>query len=143
MRPESKLEPRNGSRFRPSNGMTSLGRVGDVDLISFLCGRDAVYQDVLIDAGDIYRLWPATRPSADKAASIMAQESRCRAALVLRMRAAAENPIPKRTLKQDFPQLGTRAFNRAFVEAAEEAKTPAWLAPGRRKKAAPLIDTRD
>jgi hypothetical protein len=107
-------------------------RIGDADIISFHGSRRPVYLDILVEARDIYALWPKPKPSAVKAAAA-AEEGRCRAALVLRMRAAATTPVPKRLVRGEFPQLGRRAFERAYTGAAEEANAPAWRAPGRRK----------
>ncbi len=116
-------------------------RIGQVDLISFQRGRSAVYRDVLIVAVDVYRFWPRPKPSALEAASTIADEVRCKAALVEVMRADPGNPIPKETLKLKFPGVSGHGFDRAFAEAAKEAPAPAWCAPGRRKKAAPVIAT--
>jgi len=44
-------------------------RFGTGDIISFRGGRSAVYQDVRIEARDIYRLWPELKPSEVKAAT--------------------------------------------------------------------------
>lgn len=116
-------------------------RFGTGDIISFRGGRSAVYQDVRIEARDIYRLRPVRKPSEVKAAATAAAETRCRQALVELMRADPGNPIPKETLKLKFPGVGGRGFERVFAEAAEEAPAPAWRAKGRRKKAAPVNAT--
>ena len=118
-------------------------RIGDAAIISFHGSRRPVYLDILVEARDIYALWPKPKPSAVKAAAATAEEGRCRAALVLRMRAAPTTPVPKSLFRGEFPQLRRRAFERAYAAAAEKANAPAWRAPGRRKKRAPEIATPD
>ncbi len=111
-------------------------RHGDNDFVSFRGGHSAVYQNVLIEAADMYRHWPPLKASEVKAAATAAAEIRCRAALVQKMRASPASRVPKKALRLEFPDVSERGFERAFAEAAEEANAPAWRAPGRPKKLA-------
>jgi hypothetical protein len=109
-----------------------LVRCGNHDRFSRDDGSVAYY-DVVVGAKEIRALWPKLRPVEEKKRFTMAAETAAFRRLVELMRQRPNQPSPKAELIKLF-NISERGLNRIFSLAAEEANTPAWLAPGRRKK---------
>jgi hypothetical protein len=75
---------------------------------------------------------PATRRTREK----QEHEQACLKALMERMRANPKDPVPKGELREDFPLISERAFDRLFSQASRETGCAAWsrAGPRRRKK---------
>jgi len=60
------------------------------------------------------------------------KEKDCKTALMERMRASPEDPVTKKKLKPEFPDVSGRAFNRLYSQAVDETGCLAWSERGRR-----------
>ena len=92
------------------------------------------YRDVLFDRSALRSLWPPASKAVRACSVTMRGETTATALLVEIMLAAPMEPIAKKTLRDrsEFRGLPKRMFDRAYINACEQAKTPAWRAPGRR-----------
>jgi hypothetical protein len=72
----------------------------------------------------------ATNRARDKAES----KNGCLEALKERMRANPNDPVPKRKLRLEFPEVSGRAFHQQFRQAVRETRCFAWSRAGRRSK---------
>jgi hypothetical protein len=93
------------------------------------------YFDVVFDASEVRRLWPAMRPGQAAALSTIADETACYQGIVALIQASPHLPESKADLRARlFSSLPKRAFERAFRRAVLDSQPNDWSAPGRRPK---------
>ncbi|WP_162560789.1 hypothetical protein [Methylobacterium durans] len=112
-------------------------RLGSVEDVRPRHAKGISYRDVRLKAEDVRALWPAMKPGTAKAKATAAAEKDCRRELTKLMRAAPDGPTSKAALRDRFPQVSNRGFERAYRSAAQEAQAPRWQAPGRRARKSP------
>ena len=77
---------------------------------------------------------PAESPAMKRAPEKQQRERACLTALMERMRADPNVPVPKKELWPDFPGISERAFDRLFSHASRETDCAAWSRAGRRRR---------
>ena len=92
------------------------------------------YRDVRIDADIVRKRWRPETPAIRTARQKLEVENACRAAIIERMRKAPNDPVPKATLKRDFPTISKRMFDGLYAEASRESGCGAWSRGGRRRR---------
>jgi hypothetical protein len=81
----------------------------------------------------VTRFWPDKQSAAS---ARIRDKTACKKELVAMMEAEPQNPLPKdEVYSNHFAHLPKRMFDNAWAAAVEEAGTPKWSAPGRRRKA--------
>jgi hypothetical protein len=92
------------------------------------------YLDVRIAAAVMKMEWPAATPATNRARDQQENERACLEALKERMRANPNDPVPKKKLRLEFPEVSGRAFHQTFRQAVREAQCFAWSSAGRRSQ---------
>jgi hypothetical protein len=90
------------------------------------------YRDVRIAAALMKMEWPAATPATNRARDQQENERACQKALMERMRANPNDPVPKKKLRLEFPEVSGRAFHQLFRQAVRETQCLAWSSAGRR-----------
>jgi hypothetical protein len=108
-------------------------RVGFADIVAFRDSPVPVYENLLVPAADVRRLWPPEGKAEAKAKFTVANEGDCEKQLIILMREDPTQPVVKAILRDRFPQVSARGFARAYRKAALAEGCEAWIAPGRRK----------
>ena len=75
---------------------------------------------------------PAETPAMKRAHDQQENDDACLEALKERMRANPNDPVPKRRLQLEFPEVSGRAFHHLFRQAVRETRCFAWSKAGRR-----------
>ena len=75
---------------------------------------------------------PAETPAMKRARDRHENERACQEALMERMRANPNDPVPKGKLRLEFPEVSGRAFHQLFRQAVRETRCFAWSKAGRR-----------
>jgi hypothetical protein len=78
---------------------------------------------------EVERVWPEEQLAGNNH-----DETACRKQLIAMMKSAPDNPRLKTEVRQEFSNVGIKAFNRAWANAHQLADAPKWSAPGRRKR---------
>jgi hypothetical protein len=77
---------------------------------------------------------PAETPAMKRTREKQEQEQASLKALMDCMRADPNDPVPKGKLREDFPGITERAFDRLFSHASRETDCAAWSKAGRRRR---------
>ena len=88
------------------------------------------YRDVRIEAAEIRREWRPETGAMKTVRERRANEKACLRALIERMRATPNDPVPKRQLKPQVPGVSERAFERLYSRAVRESGCLAWSKGG-------------
>ena len=75
---------------------------------------------------------PAETPAMKRAHDQQENDDACLEALKERMRANPNDPVPKRRLRLEFPEVSGRVFHHLFRQAVRETRCFAWRKAGRR-----------
>jgi hypothetical protein len=96
------------------------------------------YRDVVLNREDLERLWPSTVSGEGETRTnrTSASEADCRKKLATLMRTGSPTK-PKDNYRKDFPQVGNRAFARAWADALVDVGdnlAQPWRKPGPKSK---------
>ena len=94
----------------------------------------SVYWMARVAAKQMLERWPAQSPAMRRSLERAEAGRHCLVALKVRMSAEADNPVPKATLRQQFPDVSGRAFDRLYSQASGETGCAAWSKGGRRRR---------